>query len=60
MSTRKSIKGTKNTPFLYDEVKQRHSIFLTPSSWEWLKEQAKANDTSPSELIEQIIRHTSC
>lgn len=58
MSIRKRIKGTKNSPFFYDEVKQRHSIFLTPSSWRWLQEEAKVNNTSPSELLEQMIRQT--
>ncbi len=56
MSTRKSIKGTKNTPFIYDEVKKKHGIFLTPSSWEWLQEKAKSEGTSVSELIEQLVR----
>lgn len=58
MSIRKSIKGTKNTPFMHEEVKARHSIYLTPSSWEWLQERAKAQGTSASELIEQWIRDT--
>lgn len=58
MSTRKSIKGQKNTPFMYDEVKQKHGILLTPSSWKWLQEKAKSEGTSASELIEQWIRKT--
>lgn len=58
MSTRKSIKGQKNTPFLYNEVKKKHGIFLTPSSWEWLQNKAKTEGTSISELIEQWVRDT--
>ena len=56
MSTRKQIKGTKNTPFIHEEVKERHSIVLTPSSWGWLQEKAKTEGTSVSELIEQWVR----
>ena len=58
MSTRKSIKGQKNVPFIYDEVKEKRTISITPSSWAWLKEQAKLNNTSPSELIEKLVRDT--
>lgn len=58
MSTRKSIKGQKNVPFIYDEVKEKRTISITPSSWAWLKEQAKAQGISPSELIERLVRQT--
>ncbi|MEM6403196.1 MAG: hypothetical protein AAF757_23695 [Cyanobacteria bacterium P01_D01_bin.116] len=58
MSTRKNIKGQKNVPFIYDEVKEKRTISITPSSWRWLKEQAKINNTSPSEIIERFIRDT--
>lgn len=43
---------------MYDEVKKKHGILLTPSSWEWLQEKAKSEGTSASELIEQWIRKT--
>ena len=56
MSIRRSIKGTKNTPFIHDEIKKKHGIFLTPSSWEWLQKKARIEGTSVSELIEQWVR----
>jgi guanylate kinase len=43
---------------MHDEVKSRHSIFLTPSSWKWLQDKAKSEGTSASEMIEQWIRET--
>ena len=56
MSTRKSIKGTKNTPFIHEEVKKKHTVFFTPSSWGWLQVKAKTEGTSVSELLEQWVR----
>ncbi len=58
MSTKKKIKRQKNIPLIYDEVKEKRTISITPSSWAWLKEQAKTRETSPSEIIETLIRNT--
>lgn len=59
MSTRKNQKGQKNVPFFYDEVKERHTVLLTPSTWSTLKEKANKEGTSVSELIEQWVRDTT-
>ena len=58
MSIRKRIKGQKNIPFIYEEVKEKRTISITPSSWAWLKEKAKDEGTSPSEIIERLVRDT--
>lgn len=57
MSTRKSIKGQKNTPLIYDELKKKRTISITPSSWDWLKKQAENQNTSVSEVIENWVRN---
>ena len=56
MSTRKGKKGVKNIPMFYDEIKKKHGIWLTDSSWLGAKEKALTNDLSASEYIEQLIR----
>ncbi|WP_414621815.1 hypothetical protein [Calothrix sp. CCY 0018] len=56
MSTRKGIKGQKNTPYLYDEVKMKKSIMITPSAWEKLRSKAIAQGISISEMAERLFR----
>ena len=56
MSTRKGKKGVKNSPMFYDEIKKKHGIWLTDSSWLGAKEKALRNSLSASEYIEQLIR----
>ena len=58
MSTSKGKKKLKNVPELHSEVKVNCTITLTPTHWKRLKEHAKANGTSASEMIEQYIRNT--
>jgi DNA-binding PadR family transcriptional regulator len=53
------IKGQKNikgVPELYNEIKKRVNIALTPSGAEMLKEVAAKEDLSVSELIERFAR----
>ena len=56
MSTRKGKKGVKNIPMFYEEIKKKHGIWLTDSSWLGAKEKALRNELSASEYIEQLIR----
>lgn len=56
MSTRKGIKGQKNTPYLYDEVKLKKTIMVTPSAWENLRNKAMTERISMSELAERLFR----
>ncbi len=56
MSTRKGIKGQKNTPYLYDEVKIQKSVMVTPTAWEKLRTMAKNENISISEMAERLIR----
>lgn len=56
MSTRKGIKGQKNTPYLYDEVKTKKTIMVTPSAWEKLRSKAMSEGISMSEIAEQLFR----
>ncbi|MEC4812971.1 MAG: hypothetical protein SAK29_06820 [Scytonema sp. PMC 1069.18] len=59
MSRKKGIKGQKNVPILYDEVKERHTILLTPTAWMKLKSMAEVRDISISEVIENWARETT-
>ena len=56
MSTRKSIKGQKNIPFIYDEVKIKKTIMVTPSAWEKLRSKSIKEGISMSELAERLFR----
>ena len=41
----------------HDQVKTRHTIWLTPNTWDKAKTLAKNQKTSVSELIEELIRN---
>ncbi len=56
MTTKKGKKRLKNIPILHDEVKQRHQIVVTPTSWENMKCEADLRGISVSELIEEFGR----
>ncbi|KST68169.1 hypothetical protein BC008_34315 [Mastigocoleus testarum BC008] len=58
MFTRKGQKGLKDTPYYYDEIKQQHAIYLTPTAWNDLKRRAKEKGISISEYVERWIRDT--
>lgn len=58
MSTRKGKKGQKNIPVLYSEIKERHTIVITPTGWEKLHRLAQKKELSISEYIEQWVRKT--
>ena len=59
MSIRKGQKGLKNTPYIYDEVKKKHTLAFTPTAWGMLQAKAKEQGVSVSEMIEQWIRETT-
>ena len=46
----------KGEPVFHDEVKTKHGILLTPTSWGKVKKMAQQQRTSASEVIEQLIR----
>lgn len=52
MATAKGKKRVRNIPVLHDEVKSRHHVLLTPSSWAKLQKYAASKNISVSELIE--------
>lgn len=52
----KGIKSTKGRPEMYEEVKGRVSIVLTPKGLQGLDAMAQANGISRSELIERFGR----
>ena len=56
MSTRKGIKGQKNTPYMYDEVKEKKTIKVTPPAWSILKKKAIVQGVSISEMAERLFR----
>jgi macrodomain Ter protein organizer (MatP/YcbG family) len=53
------MKGQRNIPILHDEVKQRHTIVLTPTVWGKLRTMANAKGMSISEIIEEWVRETT-
>lgn len=59
MLTRKGQKGQKNIPYLHYEVKTKHTIVLTPTAWEILKNKAESQGLSISEVIEGWARETT-
>jgi hypothetical protein len=58
MSTRKGQKGQKNIPYLHDEVKQKHTVVLTPTAWDKLRKLSTEKGLSVSEYLEQWVRDT--
>ena len=56
MQPQKGKKRTKNNPVLHEELKKKHGIWLTDSSWLGAREKALRNGLSASEYIEQLIR----
>ncbi|MEB3182258.1 MAG: helix-turn-helix domain-containing protein [Nostocaceae cyanobacterium] len=58
MSTpRPKKKAMRNEPLFYDEAKVRKAIWLTPSTWDTLKQVAESEGVSVSELVERWGRH---
>jgi hypothetical protein len=53
---KKGQKGQKDVPELYDEVKKRVNLALTPTGINGLDAIASSLDISRSELVEQIGR----
>ncbi len=58
MSNRKGIKGQRNVPYLYTEVKVKKTIMVTPTAWTMLKEKANSEGVSASEMAERLFRNT--
>lgn len=54
--TQKRGRRYKNEPALYNELKRRLNLTLTPTAIEGLDGRAKEWDLSKSELVEQIGR----
>lgn len=59
MSIGKGQKRMKGIPVMHSEVKVRCNISLTPTSWQQLKDYAKSQGMSASEVIEQFIKDTT-
>jgi hypothetical protein len=53
---KKGFKNVPGIPELYDEVKIRRSMTLTPTAIKGLNELAKQRELSRSELVERIGR----
>ncbi|MFB2770156.1 hypothetical protein ACE1AT_12850 [Pelatocladus sp. BLCC-F211] len=59
MATKKGLKRIKNQPVYHDEIKVKRTVFLTPTAWEKIKEEAKNRGISASELVEEWGRRIS-
>ena len=46
----------RNQPILHNEVKEKHTIALTPTAWENLKAASVKTNLSISECLEAILR----
>ncbi len=53
---KKPVKSMRGVPEMYDEVKQRFSICLTPTAHQQLTHFAQTNNLSLSEFLERIGR----
>ncbi|MEH2132161.1 MAG: hypothetical protein V7K86_16350 [Nostoc sp.] len=53
---RKGKKATRNQPLFYEELKKKHGIWLTNTSWEILVMQAAIEEISISEFLERYAR----
>lgn len=53
MSTRIGKKGLRGQPIYHEQVKRKHTIWLTDESWLILQNKGKQQKTSVSELIEK-------
>ncbi|BAY49109.1 CopG domain protein DNA-binding domain protein [Kalymmatonema gypsitolerans NIES-4073] len=54
MSSRKGKKAIKNVPIFHEELKAKHTVWLTPQAWERLQSKAISSGISVSELLEKI------
>lgn len=54
--TKKPVKSMRGVPEMYDEIKQRFSICLTPTAHKELTNLAQNNSLSLSEFLERIGR----
>ncbi|NEO89523.1 MAG: hypothetical protein F6K56_04380 [Moorea sp. SIO3G5] len=55
-SIAKSGKRMRGVPAHYDELKKRHGIWLTDTTWKWLQLSAKESGVSVGEYIESWVR----
>jgi hypothetical protein len=53
MTTKKGLKRIKNQPVYHDEIKGKRTVFLTPTAWDNIKDEAKNRGISASELVEE-------
>lgn len=53
MATKKGVKRIKNQPVYYDEIKGKRTVFLTPTAWDNIKNEAASRGISASELVEE-------
>ena len=56
MTTKKGKKRMKNIPVHYEQLKEKHTIHLTPIAWNKVKDLAKQKGVSVSVHIEELIR----
>jgi deoxyhypusine synthase len=56
MTNKKGQKRLKNVPLLYDEIKAKRTVVLTPTAWQNIKDEAQRQGLSASELIEEFGR----
>jgi cytidylate kinase len=55
MSMPKGKKVMRGIPQIHEELKAKHSIWFTPTSWEKLQRKAIRENISVSEILEKIV-----
>jgi len=53
MATKKGLKRIKNQPVYHNEIKGKRTVFLTPTAWDNIKNEAASRGISASELVEE-------
>jgi hypothetical protein len=48
MTTKKGIKRIRNQPVYHDEIKGKRTVFLTPTAWDNIKNEAVTRGISAS------------
>jgi hypothetical protein len=56
MDKKKGAKRTRNNPVLHDELKRKHTVWLTDSSWRALEIESALQGVSVSELVEKYAQ----
>ncbi|WP_243147404.1 hypothetical protein [Scytonema sp. UIC 10036] len=55
-SKRVGKKAVRNEPIFYEERKEMHGLWLTPTAWNYIKDAGNKEGISASEIVERWAR----